>query len=100
VRFTDNPGAYRLRGQLGGPIIRGFAVNLAEETSDLSRLPAERLDELLGKGRYQLAGSKEEINRAVGNDRVGSEFYPLLVTLVALVLGLEHALGNRFYKKE
>ena len=100
VRFTDNPGAYRLRGQLGGPIVRGFAVNLAEETSDLARLPVERLDELLGKGRYQLAGSKEEINRAVGNDRVGSEFYPLLFTLVAIVLGLEHVLGNRFYKKD
>jgi hypothetical protein len=100
VRFTDNPGAYRLRGQKEGPIVRGFAVNLSQETSDLARLPAARLDELLGKGRYQLARSKDEIDRAVGNDRVGSEFYPLLFTLVAMVLGLEHVLGNRFYKKD
>jgi Aerotolerance regulator N-terminal len=100
VRFTDNPGAYRLRGQKAGPIVRGFAVNLPVETSDLARLPAARLDELLGKGRYQLARNKDEIDRAVGNDRVGSEFYPLLFTLVAMVLGLEHVLGNRFYKKD
>jgi hypothetical protein len=100
IRFTDNPGAYRLRGQKAGPIVRGFAVNLSQETSDLARLPVSRLDEMLGKGRYQLARNKDEIDRAVGNDRVGSEFYPLLVTLVALVLGLEHVLGNRFYKKD
>ena len=55
---------------------------------------------MLGKDRYQLARDKDEIDRAVGNDRIGSEFYPLLVTLVALVLGLEHVLSNRFYKKE
>jgi hypothetical protein len=75
-------------------------VNLSQETSDLARLAPSRLDELLGTDRYQLARDKEQIDRAVGNDRVGSEFYPLLFTLVALVLGLEHVLGNRFYKKE
>jgi hypothetical protein len=99
VRFTDQPGAYRLRGQKGGPLVRGFAVNLAGDTSDLTRLPRERLDEILGRGRYQLAKSKEEINRAVGKDRIGSEFYPLLVTLLAVVLGIEHVLANRFYRR-
>jgi hypothetical protein len=100
VRFTDQPGAYRLRGNKNGPLVRGFAVNLPGETSDLTRLAPERLDELLGKDRYQLARDREEIDRAVGNDRIGSEFYPLLASLVALVLGLEHVLANRFYKKE
>ena len=100
VRFTDNPGAYRLRGQKGGPIVRGFAVNLSGDTSDLSRLPPEKLDALLGEGRYQLARSQDELNRAVGSDRIGSEFYPLLITLVAVALGLEHVLANRFYRKE
>lgn len=99
VRFTEHPGAYRLRGQKQGPLVRGFAVNLAGDTSDLARLPRERLDEILGRGRYQLAKSKDEINRAVGNDRIGSEFYPLLVTLLACVLGLEHVLANQFYRR-
>jgi hypothetical protein len=100
VRFTDNPGAYRLRGQRGGPVVRGFAVNLAADTSDLARLPRERLDEILGPGRFKLARSQNEIDRAVGADRIGSEFYPLLVTLLAVALGLEHVLANRFYRKE
>ena len=100
VRFTDQPGAYRLRGNKGGPLVRGFAVNLSGQTSDLARLAPERLDEILGKGRYQLARDKEEIDRAVGNDRIGAEFYPLLASLVALALGLEHVLANRFYRKE
>jgi hypothetical protein len=101
VRFTDNPGAYRLRGQHHGlPIVRGFAVNLPADSSDLSRLPREKLDELLGKGRYQLARSQDEIDRAVGNDRIGSEFYPLLVVLLVVGLALEHVLANRFYRRD
>ncbi len=99
IRFTDHAGAYRLRGQKNGPIVRGFAVNLAGDTSDLTRLPREKLDEILGRDHYKLARSQNEINRAVGADRIGSEFYPLLVTLLALVLGLEHVLGNRFYRR-
>jgi hypothetical protein len=99
IRFTEQPGAYRLRGQKNGPLVRGFAVNLAGDTSDLTRLPRERLDEILGRGRYQLARSKDEINRAVGTDRIGSEFYPLLVTLLACLLGMEHVLANRFYRR-
>lgn len=100
IRFTDNPGAYRLRGQKGGPVVRGFAVNLPADSSDLSRLPREKLDELLGKDRYQLARNQDEIDRAVGNDRIGSEFYPLLAVLLVVALGLEHVLANRFYRKE
>jgi hypothetical protein len=99
VRFTDNPGAYRLRGQRGGPLVRGFAVNLPADLGDLTRLPKEKLEDLLGKDRFQFARSREEINRAVGADRIGSEFYPLLVTLLALVLGLEQTLANRFYQE-
>ena len=100
VRFTDNPGSYRLRGQKDGPLVRGFAVNLRGETSDLTRLPPSELEQMLGKDRFKLAKSRDEIDRAVGNDRVGSEFYPLLMALMALVLGLEQTLSNRFYKPE
>jgi hypothetical protein len=100
VRFTDNPGAYRLRGQKDGPLVRGFAVNLNADTTDLTPMPRERLDEILGPARYQFASDREDINRAVGNDRVGSEFYSLLVGLLALTLALEHTLANRFYKRE
>ena len=30
-KFTDMPGTYRLKGQLNGPVTRGFSVNLAPE---------------------------------------------------------------------
>ncbi len=100
VRFTDNAGAYRLRGQRGGPLVRGFAVNFGPDVGDLARLPREQLDDLLGKERFQFARSREEINRAVGVDRIGSEFYPLLMTLLALTLGMEHLLANKFYRKD
>jgi len=99
VRFTEQPGAYRLRGQKNGPLVRGFAVNLAGDTSDLTRLSKERLDEVLGASRFHLARGREEINRAVGADRVGSEFYPLLMTLLAVLLGMEQLLANRFYRR-
>ncbi len=103
VRFTDNPGAYRLRGQLGnksGPIVRGFAVNLAADVGDLTRLPDDKLSSLLGKERFHLAKDKEEINRAVGADRIGSEFYPLLMLLLVVALAGEQVLANRFYRKD
>lgn len=111
VRFTDNPGAYRLRGQRSlpmssssttrsEPIVRGFAVNLPADVGDLTRLPGEKLDDLLGKERYHLAKTKEEINRAVGTDRIGSEFYPLLMLLLVVALSGEQVLANRFYRKD
>ena len=100
VRFTDNPGAYRLRGQRSGPVIRGFAVNLPPDVGDLTRYPDEKLRELLGAKRFHLARSQEEIDRAVGTDRIGSEFYPLLMLLLVVALAGEQVLGNRFYRKE
>lgn len=100
IRVTEHAGAYRLRGQRGGPVARGFSVNLPDDVGDLERLPPERLDELLGKDRYRLARTREEIDRAVGSDRQGSEFFLPLFAFFALVLGLEQLLANRFYRKE
>jgi hypothetical protein len=100
IRFTDNAGGYRLRGQRDGPLVRGFAVNFPGGVSDLTRVEPKQLEEWLGPGRFQIAREEEEIDRAVGNDRVGSEFYPLLMSLVAVALGFEYLLANRFYKTQ
>jgi hypothetical protein len=99
IRFTELAGGYRLRGQRGTPTLRGFAVNLPAEATDLTRLTAPQLDAILGTGRYRVARDRDQIDRAIGALRVGSEFYPLLMALFALTLGLEHVLANRFYKK-
>lgn len=99
VKFTELPGAYRLKGFLERPLVRGFAVNLPESASELTRLERDALDELLGAERYHYARSQNEIVLGVGEARLGREFYPFLLLLVALVLGLEHLLANRFYRR-
>jgi len=99
IKFTELPGAYRLKGFLQRPVVRGFSVNLPESASRLTRLAREDLDELLGAGRYHFARSQDEIVLGVGEARMGREFYPFLLPLLALILGLEHLLANRFYRR-
>ncbi len=99
VRFTEHAGAYRLKGFRDGPIARGFAVNLSAESTDLTRLSQDELDQRLGPGRYQLARNQQEIELGVGEARVGREFYGHLLVLLVVVLGVEHLLANRFYRK-
>lgn len=99
VRFTELPGAYRLKGFRQQPIVRGFAVNLPESASQLERLDPAALDELLGAGRYHYARNRDEIVLGVGEARLGREFYPFLLPLLALILALEHLLANRFYRR-
>lgn len=99
VRFTELPGAYRLKGFRQQPVVRGFAVNLPESASQLERLDRAALDDLLGDGRYHFARNQDEIVLGVGEARLGREFYPFLLPLLALLLGLEHLLANRFYRR-
>ena len=98
VKFTEYPGAYRLKGNQAGPIGRGFSVNLPRAASDLERIPRDELDATLGPNRYHFARSKDEIVLGIGEARMGREFYPFLILVVALVLALEHLLANRFYR--
>lgn len=99
VRFTELPGAYRLKGFLQQPIVRGFSVNLPESASQLARLEPAALDDLLGGGRYRYARDQDDIVLGVGEARMGREFYSFLLPLLALILGLEHLLANRFYRR-
>ena len=99
IRFTEHAGAYRLKGVKDGPRVRGFSVNLMPEATDLRRLPTDELDKRLGQGRYQLARNTDEIELEVGEARVGREFYSHLLVLLVVVLGLEHLMANRFYRK-
>ena len=96
-RFTDSPGQYRLRGNFEGPLNRGFSVNLQQGQTDLTRIEPAALDAVFGAERYQLARKKDEIQRQQGTQRRGQEFYPLLLLLLVIVLGMEHLLANRFY---
>jgi hypothetical protein len=65
----------------------------------LARAAPDRLNEVLGSGRFRLAKNRDEITRDVGEARIGREFYPYLLVLLAVVLGLEHLFSNRFYRR-
>jgi hypothetical protein len=97
VRFVESPGAYRLKGNRGGPVLRGFSVNLAPEATDLARGGPEQLNAALGADRYELARTRDEFRRKIGLARQGREFYPLLLVVLAVVMGLEYVMANRFY---
>ncbi|MEZ6096458.1 MAG: BatA domain-containing protein [Pirellulaceae bacterium] len=97
-KFTDLPGTYRLKGSRNEqPVNRGFSVNLPSHVTKLNRITQQELDELLGKGKYQIAQNEIEIERQQGTSRQGQEFYPLVVLMMCIIFGLEYLLGNRFY---
>jgi hypothetical protein len=100
ITTTQQRGHYELQaGGSEGGVRRGFSANVPEAVTRLARLAKEDLDALFGPERYQLARNQDEITRDVHRGRVGVELYPLLILLVALALGLEHALANRFYRR-
>ncbi|MCH2183096.1 MAG: BatA domain-containing protein [Mariniblastus sp.] len=98
-RFTNTPGQYRLKGQRANTVLRGFSVNLDPVETDLTRMEAEEIDEVLGFERYQLAREQNEIQRQQGTARVGQEFYPMLLIMLAITLVVEQLMSNRFYSK-
>ena len=72
-------------------------MNLPTDATRLERIDAESLDRWFGQDGYRLARSREEVNRDLGEARIGHEMYPWLMVLLVLLLTLEHVLANRFY---
>jgi hypothetical protein len=97
VTSTEALGNYRAGGQ-GGGLDRGFSVNGSPAISDLTRVDFATIVGALGKNRVQLARSREEIEVRVGQGRVGRELFPALIIAMAIVLGAEQFLANRFYR--
>ena len=95
--FTNSPGTYRLRTTADANLPRGFSVNLPEAATRLDRTTEAKLNEYLGAGRYQVATTEDAIVREIDQARMGKEFYPFLLPLLALVIGLEYVTSNRFY---
>jgi hypothetical protein len=101
ISTTRSPGNYLLRaGGSQGGVRRGFSVNVPASSTDLTRLNREELTAMLGEGRYRLSRGLSEIQRDVNLGRAGHELYPLLIVLVAIALGLEHLLANKFYRRD
>lgn len=97
-RFNDTPGHYRLKGTFDDRVqLKGFSSNLTMATTNLTRLRPEELDEFLGQGRYELAKQQDEVQRQQGTTRRGQEFYPLVVIMMLVIMGVEFLMSNRFY---
>lgn len=101
VDFTRTPGAYRLRGvnRESVELVRGFSVNANAVQSELNRIGKPQLDGWLGLGRYLVAETEEQIQRAQGAGRLGLEFYPSLVRILAVVFIAELLFSNVFYRE-
>jgi hypothetical protein len=96
---TERPGNYRVRAGGGqGRLERGFSVNLPSDASNLKRASDEQLTRLFGDVKFKTARNRDQIVRDMSESRVGQEMFPLLIVLVALFLGVEHLLANRFYR--
>jgi hypothetical protein len=99
VSATDQPGNYRIQaGGKGDAFDRGFSVNLAADQTVLERLGEKELKEIFDPYKFNLAQTKEQIDRSVIKNRVGRELFPPLILLVALFLALELVLSNKFYR--
>ncbi len=99
--FNDRPGVYRLRGVNNQQQVhlRGFSANVPGNQSDLARIGKPQLDGWLGRGRYAVAENEDQIQRAQGAGRVGLEFYPSLIRLLAVVFLAEMLVSNWFYRE-
>lgn len=96
--YTASPGQYRLKGARGGVVLRGFSCNLPAALTDLKRLEPAALDRLLGDDRYQLAREYSQLQRVQNRQRVGREFFSVLMTLLAGLMVIEYLVANRFYR--
>jgi hypothetical protein len=101
IRDADQIGNYRVMSAAAEvPFERGFTVNAPASESNLSRLTADQLDALLGKGRYSVARDIDKLQRNVAVGRLGREGFPLLMLALIAVFALEHFVANRFYDAE
>lgn len=101
IRDADQIGNYRLMSAASEvPFERGFTVNAPPVESNLSRLSADQLDALLGKGRYSVSRDIDKLQRNVAVGRLGREGFPLIMLALIAIFVLEHLVANRFYDAE
>ncbi len=101
IDASEALGHYQVRGR--GDAVdwhSGFSLNLDAAERDLDRVSQEDLDTLLGADMYQVARDLEELERRVGDMRIGREVFPVVVFLLLLVFCIEHLVANRFYEAE
>ena len=99
ITATDQVGNYRVQAGGSGGVDLGFSVNYAPDQTRLDRLNDEELTGIFGPVKFRLARTRQQIDRDISVGRVGRELFPPLILLLALVLGLEMVVANRFYRE-
>jgi len=99
ITATEQVGNYRLEAGGAGGVTLGFSVNYAPDQTRLDRLSDQELAGVFGPMKFQLAHTREQIDRDISTGRVGRELFPPLILMVAIVLALEMLVANRFYKE-
>ncbi len=82
------------------PLVLGFSVNTPAAETRLTTLENKDLDTILGKGKYQLAESPEELKKVITETRIGREIYPWIMLFILLIVTLENVLANTFYREK
>jgi hypothetical protein len=98
ITTTEQVGNYRLEAGGEKGVSLGFSVNYAPQQTRLDRLSDQELAAWFGPLKFQLAHTREQIERNISTSRVGRELYPPLIVMVAIVLAMELLVANRFYR--
>jgi hypothetical protein len=99
ITATDQVGNYRLQAGGSSGVDLGFSVNYAPEQTRLDRMTTQELAGMFGQVQFRLARTRQQIERDISAGRVGRELFPSLIIIVALALGLEMLVANRFYRE-
>jgi len=95
--FTETlrPGIYRAEYEVDGlPHVRGFAVNVDPQESNLSRLSMQEAAEMLPGGAFNPVPTYAELASIVRREREGLPLWDYLLMLVIAAAVIESFLGN------
>jgi hypothetical protein len=94
------PGNYAVFDNKLQHRVAGCSLNVRAEESLLDRVPAEEIEEVLGKGSVVQAGRSVSLKEALQGLRGPPvELLPWLMIALLLVLTAEGVLANRFYRR-
>ena len=78
-----------------------FSVNIPADESQLTRVPADQIEQLLGKGAVLPLGQGANFKEALqGHWTQPVELFPWLMILLLLALAIENLLANKFYRRD
>ncbi|MGH9676806.1 MAG: hypothetical protein ACRD36_06860, partial [Candidatus Acidiferrum sp.] len=99
IAGATDPGNYQIRDSKNG-LVAAFSIAIRGEESDLSRVPVEEIEALLGKGAVLPAERRATLHELLqGRWTAPMELFPWLMMLLLLVLTAEGLLASRFYRR-